>query len=265
MKKPLVRSRSGRVSRNSGRDGCAYCGHSSPSGSTLEPRGVDDRLVLVGVQRADRVDDRAARLRALGRGAQQLELQLGQRAARASAGRDGARARRAPSTARRRARGRSRDSSSSRSVGSDDADVRRHLLRHRLCAAGVQLDRRHLAVQDQRLAARRRAARRARARRAASRRRAPRAATRGSSAACARCRPVRRRTRPGRRSARRPARRRAPRAAGGSFCARISDSASSRAEVARPDLGDPVGIRVLDRPFGQRRDEAAERPARAGA
>ena len=30
------------------------------------------------------------------------------------------------------------------------------------------------------------------------------------------------------------------------------------AEVARPDLGDPVGIRLLDRPFGKRRDEALQ-------
>ena len=45
----------------------------------LEPGGIDDGLVLVGVQRADRVDDRPARLRPLGRGPQQLELQLRQR------------------------------------------------------------------------------------------------------------------------------------------------------------------------------------------
>ena len=37
MKNPLVRSRSGRVSRNSGRVGCAYCGHSAVSGSTSSP------------------------------------------------------------------------------------------------------------------------------------------------------------------------------------------------------------------------------------
>jgi len=36
-KNPLVRSRCGRVSRNSGRAGCAYCGHSSPSGSGASP------------------------------------------------------------------------------------------------------------------------------------------------------------------------------------------------------------------------------------
>ena len=41
--------------------------------------GVDDGLVLVGVHRADAVYDRAAGPHTLGRGAQQLELQLGQR------------------------------------------------------------------------------------------------------------------------------------------------------------------------------------------
>ena len=69
---------------------------------------VDDRLVLVGVQRADRVDDRAAGLHALRRGPQQRELELRQRLAHASAGRAARRARRGRSTARRRARGRSR-------------------------------------------------------------------------------------------------------------------------------------------------------------
>ena len=63
MKNPDVPCRCGVVSRNSGRFGWANCGHSSPSGSTSRPRRVDDRLVLVGVQRADRVDDRAARAR----------------------------------------------------------------------------------------------------------------------------------------------------------------------------------------------------------
>ena len=45
----------------------------------FEPEGVDDRFVLVCVERADGVEDRAARARALGGGAQQPELQLGQR------------------------------------------------------------------------------------------------------------------------------------------------------------------------------------------
>ena len=114
MKKPDVSSRSGRVSRNSGRFGWANCGHSSPSGSTSRPERVDDRLVLVGVQRADGVDDRAAcassarRPRAAARAAAPAAACARQR-------RSGRRARRrAPSTARRRARGRSRCSSSSR-------------------------------------------------------------------------------------------------------------------------------------------------------
>src|SRR5947209_9812640 len=41
----------------------------------LEPGRVDDRLVLVRVQRADRVDDRPAGVRPLGGGLQQLELE----------------------------------------------------------------------------------------------------------------------------------------------------------------------------------------------
>ena len=37
MKNPVVPWTSGRVSRNSGRRGCAYRGHSVPSGSTVKP------------------------------------------------------------------------------------------------------------------------------------------------------------------------------------------------------------------------------------
>ena len=44
----------------------------------LEPGGVDDRLVLVRVHGADGVDDRPAGLRPLGRGLEQLELELRQ-------------------------------------------------------------------------------------------------------------------------------------------------------------------------------------------
>ena len=40
---------------------------------------VDDLLRLVGVDRADRVDDRAARAHALRGGAEELELELGER------------------------------------------------------------------------------------------------------------------------------------------------------------------------------------------
>ncbi len=46
----------------------------------LEAARVDDLLVLGCVDRADRVDDRAARPEALGRGADERELQLGERA-----------------------------------------------------------------------------------------------------------------------------------------------------------------------------------------
>ena len=55
--------------------------------------------------------------------------------------------------------------------------------------------------------------------------------------------------------------------AGGSFCARISESARLGAEVARPDLGDPVGIRLLDAALraARRRDpEALREPAHDG-
>src|SRR5437764_7959968 len=45
----------------------------------FEPAGVDDRLVLVGVDRAYGVDDGPARLHALGGSAEQRELELRQR------------------------------------------------------------------------------------------------------------------------------------------------------------------------------------------
>ena len=86
-KKPDVPWTCGSVSRNSGRRGWRNCGHSSPSRLDREAGRVDDRLVLVRVDRADRVDDRAARPHALGGRAQQRELELRQRLARASAGR----------------------------------------------------------------------------------------------------------------------------------------------------------------------------------
>ena len=123
----------------------------------------------------------------------------------------------------------------------------------------MQLDRGDLAVQHRRLAAGRRAGvehalafLRADDERGELRRR-------GSSAACA----------PSRRRARRTY---APgtsvgsptgSAARTSSCGRLVLRAHQRervlrAEVARPDLGDPVGIRLLDRTFRQRRDEAVE-------
>ena len=45
----------------------------------LEPRRLDHGLVLVGVERADGINDRPARSDALGRGAHQVELEFGQR------------------------------------------------------------------------------------------------------------------------------------------------------------------------------------------
>src|SRR3954451_14834799 len=50
-----------------------------PERDDLEPAGVDDRLVLVGVQRADGVDDRPTRLNALRSGLQEPELELRER------------------------------------------------------------------------------------------------------------------------------------------------------------------------------------------
>ena len=108
MKNPLVPWTCGSVSRNSGRDGCAKAGHSSPSGRTAQAARVDDRLALVRVQGADRVEDRAAGAHALGGGAEERELEVWQRASRASGGRAAGRGRRAPSTARPRGLGRSR-------------------------------------------------------------------------------------------------------------------------------------------------------------
>ena len=89
MKNPDVPCRCGVVSRNSGPLRVRELRPLLAERLRLEPDGVDDRLVLVGVQRADRVDDRAARPRALGGGAQELELELRAAAARASAGRAG--------------------------------------------------------------------------------------------------------------------------------------------------------------------------------
>ena len=222
----------------------------------LEPGGVDDGLVLVGVQRADRVDDRAARLRALGRGAQQLELQLGQRA-------------RAPAQV-----GTPREHAEPRARRVDERTVEARLVelaqvggRRRgrsaasaspsPCAARVELDRRHLAgsITDLPPGAAH-----------ASRIRSPSCEPTTSAASC---------------DARLIGRMRA-----GSTCSttyapghvgRLADGlvgahlergrlvlrAHQRerllvAEVALPDVGDPVGIRVLDRAFGQRRDEPVE-------
>ena len=158
MKKPLVPWTWGSVSRNSGRRGCAYCGHSSVSGSDFEPARIHDPLVLVGVDRADRVDDRAAGRNALGGGAEQRELQLGQRLRAppqvgplrhdAEAGARGVDERTVEAVEPRW---------QLRAVGLDDGDVRgpeqldvgAQLAR----AVRVELDGRHVAVQLRRLAA----------------------------------------------------------------------------------------------------------------
>ena len=157
MKKPDVPWRCGVVSRNSGPLRVGELRPLLAERLGLEARGVDDGFVLVGVQRADRVDDRAAGARPLGGGAGAARAAARGAASRASAGRGGGRGRRAPSTARRRARGRSPHSSSSRTsalttrtfVRAEAADVRLELAR----AAGVQLDRGDLAAQHRRLAA----------------------------------------------------------------------------------------------------------------
>src|SRR5471032_1678168 len=122
----------------------------------LEARGVDDGLILVGVQRADRVDDRPARLHPLRRRAQELELELGQRArAPAQVG---------PPRQHAKARaGRVNECAVEATlvelahVRLHDADVRRHLLGHRPRTARVNLDRRHLPGEHLGLASGRRA------------------------------------------------------------------------------------------------------------
>ena len=111
-KNPLVPCTCGSVCRNSGRRGWRNAA-TRPRVRRRSParpprRGVDDGLRLVGVDRADGVDDRAARPHA--RRPRRAGARAGARAAapRASAGRAARRAHRAPSRARRRARGRSR-------------------------------------------------------------------------------------------------------------------------------------------------------------
>ena len=74
----------------------------------LEAQGVDHRLVLRRVDRANGVRDCPARLHALGSGAEKRQLKLGERLVRASARPAATRGCRARSRARRRARGRSR-------------------------------------------------------------------------------------------------------------------------------------------------------------
>src|ERR1039458_1830430 len=69
MKNPLVPWTWRNVSRNWGKRGWAYRGHRTPR----------DRLVLVGIDRADGVDDRPAGLHPRRRGAQERELEFRER------------------------------------------------------------------------------------------------------------------------------------------------------------------------------------------
>ena len=240
------------------------------SGRPRGPRASTTRFVLVGVERADAVDDRAAGLtRARRRGAARAEAPAA--AARASAGPD-ARARTPRPEHGASTSARSKPSSSGgRAVASawttrdvrraEPADVLLELTRARL----VHLDGRHVAAQHRRLAAGRGAAVEDSLAVAGRRRRAPRAASHGSAARAGRPRaPARRRARRGTRRARPSARRRSRRArarttvSGGSFCARISASAASSPKSRTPDLEDPVGIRVLERALRELVEQSAD-------
>ena len=239
---------------------------------------VDDRLVLVGVQRADRVDDRAA-------GARRARPRPG--AARAGA--------RAAARARQRRSGRAAStpspeqgaSTSARSKPSSSGgrsspsasttrDVRRRWRRRTFSSQlarppGMHLDGGHLARELRRLPARRGAqVEHALAlARADGERRELRAAAlrpdRGPPRAPAR-RPGRRARRPG---SPRPARPRSRRATSahdrlGRLVLRPHQRERLvRAEVAPPDLRDPVGVRVPERRLGGRPLAAARRAARA--
>ena len=206
----------------------------------LEPRGVDDRLVLVRVHRADRVDDRAAGPHALGRRAQQLELQLRAAAAPATAGRAARASTPSPEQgASTSARSKPSLGGSSRASATttrtSSRPSRRRFSLELARAALVQLDRDDLvAVRASRSCRRARRSSRARVRLRADRerrelRRTAHAGTRAPPRRRARP-PARRAARRGRRSAHRDSSPRKTRTtvSGGSFCARISASASSR-------------------------------------
>ena len=77
MKKPEVPCRCGVVSRNSGRLGWANSRPLLAERLGLQARGVDDGLVLLGVDRADGVEDGPAGSGSLRGRAKQLELQAG--------------------------------------------------------------------------------------------------------------------------------------------------------------------------------------------
>ena len=78
-KNPDVPWRCGAVSRNRGSFGWRNCGHSAPRSIGREAGGLDDRLVLVRVQRANGEERPSRRLHALCGRAKQRELELGQR------------------------------------------------------------------------------------------------------------------------------------------------------------------------------------------
>ena len=205
---------------------------------------------------------------ALGRGAQQRELKLGQRLAPASAGPAASRGRRGRSTARPRARGRSPSSSAGSSSASAQTTVtfvapsRAAFSSSSRARPGcfstattspsgscVAFPPGRGAEVEHPLARPRR------------RRRRRRAASRGSAARRAALEPVgdgiaSHRTGPRPSSAIRDRR-----VSGGSFCARISASALVGAELAPPGLGHPVGIGVLERRLRRASLRAAPRAA----
>ena len=106
MKNPDVPWTCGSVSRNSGRRGWRKPGHSAPRSSGSRPAASTTSSFSAAIDRADRVRDRAPGTHALGRDGEQRALELRQRLAAPAQVRTRRRARRARSTARRRARGR---------------------------------------------------------------------------------------------------------------------------------------------------------------
>ena len=198
-------------------------------------------------------------LRALGGGAQQLELQLGQRP-RAPAQVGTAREHAEAGARRVDERAVEADLVELAQVGRDDADVRRRRsLRHRARArAGCSSTAVTSPAQHRDLppgAAQRVEHALAVA---ASRRRAPRAARRGSSGAS---RSVSTRSTtyaPGTSVGSPTGSSARTSSAGGSFCARISASASSRPKSRAQTSKIQSGYECLTRPLGQRRDEPAE-------
>jgi len=74
MKKPLVPWTCGSVSRNSGRRGCAYWGHSAVNGCTSSPLASTIASFSSALTVQTGVDDRPARAHALRGRAQEREL-----------------------------------------------------------------------------------------------------------------------------------------------------------------------------------------------